>query len=181
MHYDVGTELLLTFRQDKATHISDHIQEWRRRKRLIKAFIPLEFLLEWFLKLLLPYIAKDVSRSRVQNEEEAIFRAHELDLIYAQSGLLYEIIPNALRSSFYPKIKPRPHADGIVGCTSTKPADSVVKQVSQLSINQFALGQATDSSQPSQTASVLFVQSSDQKGDQQPGRNKKKWKNNRKG
>ena len=32
IHYDVGTELLLTFQQDKATHISDHIQEWCRRK-----------------------------------------------------------------------------------------------------------------------------------------------------
>ena len=65
VHYDIGTELLSTFRQDKSTHISDHIQEWRRQKRLIKAFIPPKFLLEWFLKSLLPYIVKDVSTSRV--------------------------------------------------------------------------------------------------------------------
>ena len=70
---------------------------------------------------------KDFSTSRVQNKEQAIFRAQELDLIYAQYGLLYEIIPNTLRSSFDPKIKPRPHANDIVGCTSTKPVDSVVK------------------------------------------------------
>ena len=128
---------------------------------MIKAFIPPEFLLEWFLKLLLPYIGKDVSTSGVQNEEQAIFRVQELDLIYAQSRILYEIIPNAPQSSFDPKIKPRPHANGIVGCISTKPADSVVKQVSQLSINQSASGQATTLSQPTQTTSVLFVQSSD--------------------
>ena len=127
--YDVGIELLLTFRQDKATHISDHIQEWHRWKRLIKSFIPPKFLLEWFLKSLLPYIAKDVSTSGVQNEEQAIFRARDFDLIYAQSGLMYEIIPNALHFSFDPKIKPRPHANVIVGCTSTKPTDSIVKQV----------------------------------------------------
>ena len=89
---------------------------------------------------------KDVSTSRVKNEEQAIFRAQELDLIYDQSRILYEIIPNALRSSFDPKIKPGPHVDGIVGCTSAKPVDSVVKQVSQLSINQSASGQATASS-----------------------------------
>ena len=129
VRYDVGTKLLLTFQQDKATYILDHIQEWRRRKRLIKAFIPPEFLHEWFLKSLLPYIAKDVSTSGVQNEEQAIFRAQELDLIYAQSGLLYEIIPNAPRSSFDPKVKPGPHADGIVGCASKNPAGSVAKQV----------------------------------------------------
>ena len=61
--------------------------------------------------------------------------AKELDLIYDQSSLLYEIIPNALRSRFNPKVKPGPHTDGIVSGTSTKPVDSVVKQVSQLSIN----------------------------------------------
>ena len=37
------------------------------------------------------------------------------------------------------------------------------------------------SSQPTQTASVLSMQSSDQKGNRQHGRNKKKGKNNRKG
>ena len=120
MRYYIGTKLLSTFQQDKATHISDHIQEWHRRKRLIKSFIPPDFLLEWFLKLLLPYIVKDVSTFGVQNEEQAIFRAQELDLIYAQSGLLYEIIPKAPCSSFDPKVKPGPHADSIVGCASAK-------------------------------------------------------------
>ena len=104
---------------------------------------------------------KDVSTSKFQNEEQAIFRAQELDLIYAQSGLLYEIIPNAPHSNFDPKVKPGPHADGIVGYTSTKPTDSVVKKVSQLSINQYTSGQALASSQPTQTTSVLSVQSSD--------------------
>ena len=87
-------------------------------------------------------------------------------MIYAQSSFLYEIIPNASRSSFDPKVKPGPHADGIVGCASAKPVDSVAKQVIQLSINQSALGQATTSSQPTQMASVLSVQSSNQKGNQ---------------
>ena len=59
--------------------------------------------------------------------------------------------------------------------------DSVVKKVIQLSINQSSSGQALASSQPTQTASVLSVQSSDQKGNQQPGRNKKNGKNNCKG
>ena len=104
---------------------------------------------------------KDVSTSGVQNEEQAIFRAQELDLIYAQSGLLYEIISNAPCSSFDPKIKPRPHVDGIVGCTSAKPMDSVTKQVSQLSINQSTSRQDIASSQPTQTMNVLFMQSSD--------------------
>ena len=87
-------------------------------------------------------------------------------MIYAQSSFLYEIIPNAPRSSFDPKVKTGPHTDGIVDCTTLKPVNSIVKQVSQLSINQSASGQATASSQPTQTVSVIFVQLSDQKGNQ---------------
>ena len=75
IQYDAETELLSTFRKDKATHILDHIEEWRRRKRLIKATIPLKFLLEWLLKSLLPYISKDVSTSGITNEEEAILKS----------------------------------------------------------------------------------------------------------
>ena len=56
-----------------------------------------------------------------------------------------------------------------------------MKKVSQLSINQSALGKATTLSQPTQMASVLSVESSDQKGNQKPERNKKKGKNNHKG
>ena len=63
----------------------------------------------------------------MQNEEQATFRAQELDLIYAQSGLLYGIIPTAPHSSFDPKVKPGPHFDGIVGCASAKPMDLVAK------------------------------------------------------
>lgn len=70
--YDVGTELLANFDQDQATHILDHIQEWMRRKRLIKVDIPKEFLLEWFLKSLQPDISKDVLLSGVFTAEQAI-------------------------------------------------------------------------------------------------------------
>jgi hypothetical protein len=88
VHYNANIELMSSLLQDKATHILDHIQEWRRRKRLIKAYIPLEFMLERFLKYLFPCISKDVSKSKVTSKEEAIFKSQQLDLIYAQSGML---------------------------------------------------------------------------------------------
>ena len=56
-----------------------------------------------------------------------------------------------------------------------------MKQVIQFSISQSTLGQATTSSQPTQSVSVLSMQSSDPKGNQQPRRNKKKGKSNHKG
>jgi hypothetical protein len=75
-------------------HISDHIQYWCRWKRLTKAYIPPEFLLDRFLKFLFPYISKDVSTSGLTSKEEAIVKSQQLDLIYAQSGMLYKILPD---------------------------------------------------------------------------------------
>jgi hypothetical protein len=40
VRYDVSTEFLANFEQTKVDHISDHIQEWRRRKSLIKLPVP---------------------------------------------------------------------------------------------------------------------------------------------
>jgi hypothetical protein len=125
VHYDVGIELLSSFHQDKAMNISDHIQEWHRQKRLIKAYIPPEFFLEWFLKSLLPYISKDVSTFEVKSKEEVIFKSQQLDLIYAQSRMLYEILPNASRSNYDPKQKLGPHVDGIIGSANAKSIDLV--------------------------------------------------------
>jgi hypothetical protein len=93
VRYDVSTELLANFEQTKADHISDHIREWRHRKSLIKVPVPPAFLLEWFLKSLVPQLSKDVATSGVFSEEDAIMRAQQLELIYSQSGLLYEIFP----------------------------------------------------------------------------------------
>ena len=57
-----------------------------------------------------------MSTSGVTNEEEAILRAQQLDLIYSHSGILYEIIPDAPRPTHsVKKPKPGPHANDVVG------------------------------------------------------------------
>ena len=70
--YGSGTELLTSFQQGDDMHISDHIHEWQRRRREIKANILDSFMLDWFLKLLHPQIYKDVSMMGPQSEEQAI-------------------------------------------------------------------------------------------------------------
>ena len=40
VRYETGTHLLTSLKQDQASHISNHIHEWRRRYRLIKFDIP---------------------------------------------------------------------------------------------------------------------------------------------
>jgi hypothetical protein len=62
-----------------------------------------------------------VAKGGVVTEEKVISRAQYLDLVYTQSGMLYDKIPNALRPS---NIVPPPPgkeshvADGIIGSTS---------------------------------------------------------------
>jgi hypothetical protein len=83
VRYDVDTELLAKFEQTKSNHISDHIREWQHQKSLIKVPVPPAFLLEWFLKYLVPQLSKDVVTSGVFSKEETIMRAQQLELIYS--------------------------------------------------------------------------------------------------
>jgi hypothetical protein len=98
VRYDTGTELLANFEQTIVDHISDNIREWRHWKSLIKVPVPPAFLLEWFLKSLVPQLSKDIATFRVFSEEDAIMRAQQFELIYSQSGLLYNIFPDVPHS-----------------------------------------------------------------------------------
>jgi len=130
VRYDVDIKLLANFEQTKAVHISDHIREWHRRKSLIKVKVPPAFLLEWFLNSLVPCVSKDIVTFEIFSEEEAIMRAQKMELIYSQSGMLYEILLDALRSTFdKSKQKFGPHADGIVGSTQSKSTDQLTNQL----------------------------------------------------
>ena len=82
VRYDNGTELLSSLKQSTSTYISDHIHEWRRRRRLVKVYIPDQILAEWFVKSLLPKITEDVAKAGVVTEEQVISQAQYLDLVY---------------------------------------------------------------------------------------------------
>jgi hypothetical protein len=136
--------LLANFTETKEDHISDHNQEWRCQKSLIKVPVPPAFLLEWFLKSLVPQLSKDVVTLGVFSEEDAIMRSQHLELIYSQSDLLYEILPDA-PCSIPDKSRQRfePHVDGIVGSAQTKPTEKLTKQLQQLSIQHTVASQTT--------------------------------------
>ena len=61
VRYDEGVEILLSCWQNTTTHITDHIHEWRRRRILCKIQLDDNIFLDWFLKTLLPPIAKGVT------------------------------------------------------------------------------------------------------------------------
>jgi hypothetical protein len=123
IHYETGTELLTSLCQTNSMHISDHIHEWRRRRRMIKVIIPDILLAEWFTKSLLPPIARDVAMGGAVTEEETIARAQYLDLVYSQSGTLYDFLPNAARANTNPsKSSSSSHVDGVIGSVKTQSA-----------------------------------------------------------
>jgi hypothetical protein len=83
IRHDNGLELLSNFKQSSATHIADHIHEWRRRRSLCKAETTKQQCLDWFLRSLVPLLGKDVASTFPQSEEEAISKSQQYDLIYA--------------------------------------------------------------------------------------------------
>jgi hypothetical protein len=119
-----GTEILTSFKQNKATHISDHIHEWRRRRRLIKLELPDQLLAEWFTKLFVNDIGRDIAMGGVVTEEQAISHAQYLDLVYSQMGTLYDLLPDLPRpsTSTTSTTPAASHAaDGVIGTFQAQP------------------------------------------------------------
>jgi hypothetical protein len=106
----------------------------------------------------------------VTSEEEVIFKSQQLDLIYAQFGMLYTILLDTPRSNYDPRQNPGPHVDGIVGSANVKYADLVTSHLKELSLNQSIEGpNLSVSSTPTQSMDVHYVQSSTNlNGNQQP-------------
>jgi hypothetical protein len=61
---------------------------------LCKAKTTKQQCLDWFLRSLVSLLGKDVASTFPQSEEEAISKAKKYDLIYAQSGYLYTVLPD---------------------------------------------------------------------------------------
>ena len=108
--------MLLSCRQNTTTHITDHIHEWRRRCSLCKIQLNDRIFLDWNLETLLPLVAKDVASELPQTEEEAILKAQQFDLIYAQAGYFYTIIHDAPHdgSSWCDMLGASHAADGVI-------------------------------------------------------------------
>lgn len=80
--YETSTELMSSLHQNTTTHISNHIHEWRRRRRLVKAPILDALLADWLTKSLLPKNSCDVAMSGAVTKEDIIRCAQHLDMIY---------------------------------------------------------------------------------------------------
>ena len=131
VRYEARTYLLTSLKQDTATHIFDHINEWRRRHRLIKFKIIDQLFTERFTKSFVAPIACDIAMGGCATEEKAIAHAQYLELVYSQSITLYELLPNAPRPSSNPTASKQPIVppiDGVIGSVSQTPTKTSSKQ-----------------------------------------------------
>ena len=83
---------------------------------MIKYQILDQLLVDWFTKSKFPPIAHDVSMGGDITKEQAISHAQYINLVYSQSGTLYELIPNTPRPTNDPS-RPTPelHFDSLIG------------------------------------------------------------------
>lgn len=75
IRYETGTHLLTSLKQGRATHISDHIDEWRCYCHLIKFDISDKLLTDWFTTSFINQIFKDIAMGTCVTEEHAIAHA----------------------------------------------------------------------------------------------------------
>lgn len=103
-------------------------------------------------------------------EEQAILATQQLDPIYSQLGMLYELFPNAPRLFVDPpKLVPSPHVDGVLGSIS----DSISQLTAQLGqlINTsqapISVSNSAKAPPPESSTNVLMVKSTQLKNNQQ--------------
>jgi hypothetical protein len=81
-------------------------------------------LAEWFTKSFVNDISHDIAMGGVVTEEQAISRAQYLDLVYSQTGTLYNLLPDLPRpsTSATSTTPATSHAvDGVIGTFQTQP------------------------------------------------------------
>ena len=112
-----------------------------------------------------------MAKGGVITEEQFIARAQYLDLIYTQSGTLYDKILDAPRPEFFvpppPKSNKDSHAsDGVIGTTSTKIVKATSKKAHTVS--------SQNANEELLTSEVNYVSTNKGKEPKQPGGKKKK-------
>jgi hypothetical protein len=114
----------------------------------------------------------------VVTEEEAIARAQYLDLVYSQSGTLYELIPNSTHATNDPsKPSSTSHENGVIGSVKTQSTSQSTGTTQRSAPSSNA---PSSTSPQTQVSEVNTVQStpSQQPGGKKKERNKPKKNNN---
>jgi hypothetical protein len=150
-------------------------------KCLIKLELPDQLLAEWFTKSFVNEIGKDISMGGIVTEEQAISRAQYLDLVYSQTGALYDLLPELPHpnTSITSTAPVSSHAaDGVI-CTAQAQSHFVssTNPKSASSNVQNALSLATPTDKTSEVNAIQSTPAGKNKSKKGRGKNKE-GKNN---
>ena len=97
--------------------------------------VPDQLLVDWFTKYLLPPISRDVTMGGALTKEQVISRVQYLDLVYSQSGTLYDLIPHTpLPTSDPSRPSTEPPAYGVLVSIQTQLMAKFLKNQNQPAI-----------------------------------------------
>ena len=126
-----------------------------------------QLLADWFTKYLLPSISRYVAMGGAITKQKTIIQAQYLDLVYSQSGTLYDLIPQA----------PHPSTD-LAKPPTEVPVDGIVSSIQSPSVEKPAKQPQTTTPTPS--TPKVFTEVNSIQITQASGNNKKKGKNRNK-
>ena len=132
--------------------------------------------MDWFTNYLLLPIARDVSMGGVVIEEQAISRDQYLDLVYSQSGTLYDLIPHAPLPTTNPsRPTTEPPADDILGSVQTQTMVKPTKNQTQpITLVSHPAPPSKTAPSPVTSVEVNAIQSTEDSGGKNKGKNKSK-------
>jgi hypothetical protein len=150
---------------------------------LIKLNILDQLFVEWFMKSFMNEISHDISMGGVVTKEHAISCAQYLDLVYSQTGTLYDLLPDAPHPSTT-ATSTTPAAshstDGVIGTFHAQPQNtqaSPTKPKSNTSNVQNASSPTPPADKTSEVNSVQSTPARKNKNKKWKGKNKEE-KNN---
>jgi hypothetical protein len=133
-------------------------------------------LAEWFTKSFVNDIGRDIAMGGVVMKEQAISRAQYLDLVYSQTGTLYDLLPDLPRpsTSTTSTTPTASHAtDGVIITFQAQPHSASSTNPKPASSNvQNALSPAPPTSKTSKVNAVQSTPTSKNKSKKGRGKNK---------
>jgi hypothetical protein len=142
---------------------------------LTKVPLPDQLLSKCFTKSLIGTIARDVTMGGVFTEEHVISHAQYLDLIYFQTRMIYDLIPDAPCPSTNPTLTPPTYShstDGVIDVFHAETRSADIGHTNLKSNNSDAQNTPTPTPFIDKTTKVNSVQSAPTRKNQ----NKKKGK-----
>jgi hypothetical protein len=128
---------------------------------LIKLDLPDQLLAEWFMKSFVNKISHEIAMGGVFTEEQAISRAQYLDLVYSQTGTLYNFLLDAPHPSTTTSttLVASHVVDGVIGTFHAQPQSTQASPTNPKSTPSNVQNALTPTPSTDKTSEVNSVQS----------------------